>query len=106
VVFGLCGHTSLSYYEAFYDPQLNIKHLLTRDERLAGYIADAYARLSGRVGLCEGPSGGGATYILPGDLKGALQGALWQTARYGWMSSFNRCRKPRRRFPSGWSRRV
>jgi acetolactate synthase-1/2/3 large subunit len=29
-------------------------------------MADAYARLSGRVGVCEGPSGGGATYILPG----------------------------------------
>ncbi|MEJ2166265.1 MAG: thiamine pyrophosphate-binding protein, partial [Desulfobacterales bacterium] len=31
-----------------------------------GYMADAYARLSGRVGVCEGPSGGGATYIIPG----------------------------------------
>jgi acetolactate synthase-1/2/3 large subunit len=29
-------------------------------------MADGYARLSGRVGVCEGPSGGGATYILPG----------------------------------------
>jgi acetolactate synthase-1/2/3 large subunit len=29
-------------------------------------MADSYARVSGRVGVCEGPSGGGATYILPG----------------------------------------
>ena len=29
-------------------------------------MADAYARVSGRVGVCEGPSGGGATYLLPG----------------------------------------
>src|SRR5690606_34080606 len=29
-------------------------------------MADAYARISGRPGICEGPSGGGATYILPG----------------------------------------
>jgi acetolactate synthase-1/2/3 large subunit len=29
-------------------------------------MADGYARVSGRVGVCEGPSGGGATYILPG----------------------------------------
>jgi acetolactate synthase-1/2/3 large subunit len=29
-------------------------------------MADAYARVTGRVGVCEGPSGGGATYILPG----------------------------------------
>ncbi|MGH9335211.1 MAG: thiamine pyrophosphate-binding protein, partial [Vicinamibacteria bacterium] len=32
----------------------------------ASFMADAYARLGGRVGVCEGPSGGGATYILPG----------------------------------------
>jgi acetolactate synthase-1/2/3 large subunit len=66
VVFGLCGDTSLPYYEAFYDLKPKIKHILTRDERSAGYMADAYARLSGRVGVCEGPSGGGATYIIPG----------------------------------------
>ena len=29
-------------------------------------MADGYARVSGKVGVCEGPSGGGATYILPG----------------------------------------
>lgn len=66
VVFGLCGDTSLPYYEAFYDLKPKIKHVLTRDERSASYMADAYARLSGRVGVCEGPSGGGATYIIPG----------------------------------------
>ena len=43
-----------------------MKHVLTRDERHAAYMADGYARLSGKVGVCEGPSGGGATYILPG----------------------------------------
>jgi acetolactate synthase-1/2/3 large subunit len=40
--------------------------VLTRDERSASFMADAYARLSGKVGVCEGPSGGGATYMLPG----------------------------------------
>jgi len=29
-------------------------------------MADGYARVTGRVGVCEGPSGGGATYLLPG----------------------------------------
>jgi acetolactate synthase-1/2/3 large subunit len=43
-----------------------MKHVLTRDERHAAYMADGYARVSGKVGVCEGPSGGGATYILPG----------------------------------------
>ena len=65
VIFGLCGDTSLPIYEALSDSE-SIRHVLTRDERSASFMADAYARLSGRVGVCEGPSGGGATYILPG----------------------------------------
>jgi acetolactate synthase-1/2/3 large subunit len=43
-----------------------MRHILARDERSAAYMADGYARASGKVGICEGPSGGGATYILPG----------------------------------------
>jgi acetolactate synthase I/II/III large subunit len=68
-VFGLCGDTSLPLYDAL--ARLGgpgghgIAHILTRDERSAGYMADTYARLTGKVGVCEGPSGGGATYILP-----------------------------------------
>src|SRR4051812_28530424 len=65
-IFGLCGDTSLPFYDALYRLDHGIEHVLTRDERSAGYMADAYARLTGRPGVCEGPSGGGATYILPG----------------------------------------
>ncbi len=65
-VFGLCGDTTLPFYDALYKGGQSIRHILTRDERHAGYMADGYARVTGRVGVCEGPSGGGATYILPG----------------------------------------
>ena len=65
-VFGLCGDTSLPFYDAFQRMGGGMRHILTRDERSAAYMADAYARVTGRVGVCEGPSGGGATYILPG----------------------------------------
>jgi len=65
-IFGLCGDTSLPFYDALYRIGGGISHVLTRDERSAGYMADGYARVSGKVGICEGPSGGGATYILPG----------------------------------------
>jgi len=65
-VFGLCGDTTLPFYDALYRLDHGIQHILTRDERSAAYMADGYARVSGRVGVCEGPSGGGATYILPG----------------------------------------
>jgi acetolactate synthase I/II/III large subunit len=65
VVFGLCGDTSLPLYDVFARTS-DLRHVLTRDERHAAYMADGYARISGKVGVCEGPSGGGATYILPG----------------------------------------
>ena len=65
-IFGLCGDTSLPLYDALYRLEHGMQHILCRDERSAAYMADAYARVTGKVGVCEGPSGGGATYILPG----------------------------------------
>ncbi len=65
-IFGLCGDTTLPFYDALYRLDHGITHVLTRDERSACYMADAYSRVTGRAGVCEGPSGGGATYILPG----------------------------------------
>jgi acetolactate synthase I/II/III large subunit len=65
-VFGLCGDTSLPFYDALARLDHGITHVLTRDERHAAYMADCYARVSGRVGVCEGPSGGGATCMVPG----------------------------------------
>ncbi len=65
-VFGLCGDTTLPFYDALYRLDHKIEHILTRDERSAAYMADGYARVTKKVGVCEGPSGGGATYILPG----------------------------------------
>ncbi len=65
-IFGLCGDTSLPFYDAMARLDHGIDHILTRDERSAAYMADGYARVTGRVGVCEGPSGGGATYLLPG----------------------------------------
>jgi acetolactate synthase I/II/III large subunit len=65
-LFGLCGDTSLPFYDALARLPHGMRHVLTRDERSAAYMADGYARVSGKVGVCEGPSGGGATYILPG----------------------------------------
>lgn len=65
-MFGLCGDTTLPFYDALARLDHGISHILTRDERHAAYMADAYARVTGKPGICEGPSGGGATYILPG----------------------------------------
>ena len=65
-VFGLCGDTSLPFYDALARLDHGIDHILARDERSAAYMADGYARVAGKPGVCEGPSGGGATYLLPG----------------------------------------
>src|SRR5688572_27140249 len=65
IIFGLCGDTSLPLYDALHRSG-SMRHVLTRDERHAAYMADGYARVTGTVGVCEGPSGGGATYLLPG----------------------------------------
>jgi acetolactate synthase-1/2/3 large subunit len=65
-IFGLCGDTSLPFYDALFRLDHGMEHILTRDERSAAYMADAYARVTNTVGVCEGPSGGGATYLLPG----------------------------------------
>jgi acetolactate synthase-1/2/3 large subunit len=65
-IFGLCGDTSLPFYDALYSMEHGMTHVLTRDERSASYMADGYARVTGKPGICEGPSGGGATYLVPG----------------------------------------
>lgn len=38
---------------------------MPRDERSAGFMADAYARFTNRPGVFECPSGAGAMYSLP-----------------------------------------
>lgn len=64
-IFGLPGDTGMAFYDALYhEPTIN--HIMTRDERHASFMADVYARITRRLGVCEGPSGGGATYIIPG----------------------------------------
>jgi acetolactate synthase-1/2/3 large subunit len=65
-VFGVPGDTSLPLYEALYEAAPEIRHVLARDERSAAFMADAYARLSHKPGICECPSGAGALYSVPG----------------------------------------
>ncbi len=65
-VFGVPGDTSLPFYDALHEAQDSIKHIMARDERGASYMADVYARLSGKPGVCEAPSGAGALYLIPG----------------------------------------
>ncbi|MBU0465139.1 MAG: thiamine pyrophosphate-binding protein [Proteobacteria bacterium] len=65
-IFGVPGDTSIKLYEALYDNQSKIRHIMARDERSASFMADAYARLSHKPGFCECPSGAGSLYTIPG----------------------------------------
>ncbi|MDT8379824.1 MAG: thiamine pyrophosphate-binding protein [Desulfotignum sp.] len=65
-IFGVPGDTSLPLYEALYDSDGSIRHVPARDERCASFMADAYARITHRPGICECPSGAGALYSIPG----------------------------------------
>lgn len=63
-VFGLPGETTLHWYDEWkrFD---GIEHIMARDERNAVFMADGYAKVSGKPGICEGPSVG-TPHMLPG----------------------------------------
>ena len=65
-IFGVPGDTSIKFYEALHDSPSGIRHIMARDERSASFMADAYARLSHKPGICECPSGAGSLYTVPG----------------------------------------
>jgi len=66
LVFGVPGDTSLPLYEALSNAAPAIRHVMARDERSASFMADAYARLAHKPGICECPSGAGPLYSVPG----------------------------------------
>ena len=65
-VFGLAGGQTLPLYDAIRSRAPQIKHIPMRDERNAAYAADGYARISGRVGVCDATVGPGAVKFTSG----------------------------------------
>lgn len=65
-VFGYPGGAVLNIYDALYDAQDSIKHILTSHEQGASHAADGYARATGKVGVCLATSGPGATNLVTG----------------------------------------
>jgi len=63
-IFGVPGGQTLPLYAAA--ARIGLPHVLMRDERSAACAADAYARLSGRVGFCDATVGPGATNLVSG----------------------------------------
>ena len=65
-VFGFPGGAVLPLYDALYQNQNRIRHILTSHEQGASHAADGYARSTGKVGVCIATSGPGATNLVTG----------------------------------------
>lgn len=66
MVFGMPGGQTAGFYEGMAKRKDKIKHVLVRDERNGVYAADAYARLTGKPGVCDVTVGPGATKLTDG----------------------------------------
>ncbi|NEQ21800.1 MAG: biosynthetic-type acetolactate synthase large subunit [Microcoleus sp. SIO2G3] len=67
-IFGYPGGAILPIYDELYQWEAagEIQHILVRHEQGAAHAADAYARATGKVGVCFGTSGPGATNLVTG----------------------------------------
>ncbi len=64
-IFGYPGGVVLPLYDTL--PQFpDLRHVLVRHEQSAAHMADGYARATGRLGVCLGTSGPGATNLVTG----------------------------------------
>ena len=66
LVFGYPGGAIMPIYDALYDHQDHVEHVLARHEQGATHAAQGYARVSGKVGVCLATSGPGATNLITG----------------------------------------
>ena len=66
-VFGLPGETTLGLYREWLKFP-DITHILTHDERAAAFMAEAYSKVTGKVGVSEAPSPG-AGHPVPGVIE-------------------------------------
>ena len=65
-IFGYPGGQVINIYDALYEYQSEINHVLTAHEQGAAHAADGYSRATGKVGVCLATSGPGATNLVTG----------------------------------------
>jgi acetolactate synthase-1/2/3 large subunit len=96
-MFGMGGFQLLPFYDAL--GQLGMQHFLINDERCGAFAADAYARVTGRPGVCDGTLGPGATNLVTGLIE-SLNGGIPVVAIAGdtnrahsWKNMTQECRQ-------------
>lgn len=65
-LFGYPGGSIMPVFDALYDHQNTLNHVLVRHEQGAVHAAQGFARVSGEVGVCLVTSGPGATNTITG----------------------------------------
>ena len=65
-IFGYPGGAIMPIYDALYDFDKQVTHILTRHEQGAVHGAEGYAKVSGKAGVCFATSGPGATNLITG----------------------------------------
>ena len=63
-IFGYPGGAIMPTYDALFDYQDRLKHILVRHEQGAGHAAQGYARMLNKAGVCMVTSGPGATNLI------------------------------------------
>ena len=66
LMFGYPGGAIMPVYDALYDVEQELTHVLARHEQGAVHAAQGYARATGKVGVCIATSGPGATNLITG----------------------------------------
>jgi len=66
LIFGYPGGAIMPIYDALYDYEDKLRHILVRHEQGAVHAAQGYARSSGKAGVCLATSGPGATNLVTG----------------------------------------
>jgi acetolactate synthase-1/2/3 large subunit len=65
IIFGYPGGAVIPIYDAIYEEE-EIRHVLVRHEQGAAHMAEGYAKVTGKVGVCLATSGPGATNLVTG----------------------------------------
>src|ERR1700748_1030486 len=66
IIFGYPGDGINGMFGALRRAEGKIKFVQARHEEMAAFMASAYAKVTGKLGVCIAPSGPGASHLITG----------------------------------------